>query len=378
MRSPRKPRGSVSDQMRNPPISETAAQRRVEAPLTLRVQGMTCAGCVETITENVDKIAAINDVRVDLEAGRVEAWPSAGSDEQLARNELIARLAELGYSVTDDDEVDRRGLRLLMTAAGAALVLAAAGFYVLSRVQDAYLAGGFVADPQQFFSTLGAGPFALAFLFGLLVGFSPLTLAAAPAVMGYAARTGRQDRRRPIALAIAFTAGMVSIDLVVGGLFAAVGTQAIAFFSSRLAIWYALMTAVLVVLGVILFGGWRPRVPWRQRRPDRVGTVGGAYLAGIPFGLLACPGCTPLLLPVALGAVATGSPLAGAALMGAFAVGRGIPLVAAGASTGALVAARSVQRHLPLMERTVATLLLLGAIFFAAQFVLTVGTRGLG
>lgn len=103
----------------------------------------------------------------------------------------------------------------------------------------------------------------------------------------------------------------------------------------------------------------------------------GAFAAGIPFGLLSCPSCTPMLLPVILGAVATGDPLYGGAILATFGLGRGLPLVAIGTSAGAARTARSLRPYVPVVEKTVGILLALGAAYFLWAFAITIGDRGL-
>ena len=83
----------------------------------------------------------------------------------------------------------------------------------------------------------------------------------------------------------------------------------------------------------------------------KASSVRGASLRGLPFGLIACPACTPLLLPVARGAAAAGNALYGAALMGAFSLGRGIPLVVLGTSTSAFQLMKGFTRHVRGLRR---------------------------
>lgn len=180
-----------------------------------------------------------------------------------------------------------------------------------------------------------------------------------------------------LALAAAFVGGVLVVDAAVGAVFAAGGAAAIDWLEARLAIWFLLMFLVLAVLAVVTLGVWRPSLSSFAPDLPRPDTVGGAFPAGVPFGLLACPSCTPMLLPVILGAVATGDPVYGAAVLGTFGLGRGLPLVAVGASAGAARAARSLRRYVPVVERTVGFLLAAGALYFLWAFGLTVADRGL-
>lgn len=91
-------------------------------------------------------------------------------------------------------------------------------------------------------------------------------------------------------------------------------------------------------------------------------------MVGVPFGLMACPGCTPLLLPVALGAATAGNVFYGAALMGAFALGRGIPLAVLGTFTGVFERLLTTTRSVRRAEAAIGVLLLLAAAYFFGRF----------
>lgn len=298
----------------------------------------------------------------------VEGAPDPGA--------VLSRLDELGYSVEKDGKGPGRAWVKLLAAGLVAAPILAAGIYAFRWIQDYYLAGG-VVDLNASFSGASAPALGLAFLFGLAVAFSPFTLAAVPAVMGYVASSKHPSRGDALRLSASFTAGMVTVDILMGALFAGVGTAAISFFSTRLTLWYGLITAVLLALALILLGVWRPRIPALTPRAHQVRSARGAYLLGFPFGFMACPGCTPLLLPVALGAAATGNAVYGAALMGAFALGRGLPLVAAGLSIGVLRRMRELGRYTRVIEKAVGVLLLAGAGFFLKELIRVSGALGL-
>ena len=95
--------------------------------------------------------------------------------------------------------------------------------------------------------------------------------------------------------------------------------------------WGLLIGPVLIVLG-LMWPGW-VRMPCRRSHcAPGVGPVRlGAVLFGAVFSVAICPVCTPALLVLIGVALAAGSPLWGALLLLAFALGRAIP-VAAGAS----------------------------------------------
>ncbi len=59
------------------------------------VTGMTCAHCVASVTEEVEEIAGVTDVSIDLATGRLRVTSEAPlSDEQVQ-----AAVEEAGYQV---------------------------------------------------------------------------------------------------------------------------------------------------------------------------------------------------------------------------------------------------------------------------------------
>lgn len=59
---------------------------------TFQAQNIKCGGCASTIRDGLLPLPGISDVEVDIEQGRVTVH-----GEQLSREEIGAKLAELGY-----------------------------------------------------------------------------------------------------------------------------------------------------------------------------------------------------------------------------------------------------------------------------------------
>jgi copper chaperone len=57
------------------------------------VLGMSCEHCVRSVTEEVSEVAGVEDVQVDLPAGRVVVRGEAADDE------IRAAVADAGYEV---------------------------------------------------------------------------------------------------------------------------------------------------------------------------------------------------------------------------------------------------------------------------------------
>lgn len=339
--------------------------------LRVPVGGMTCQSCASGVRTSLGQLAGVEEVRVDLERRFAEVRGEGRLDQTAVREALAAA----GYEPADSEQAVGPGTGWWMAGLAVGVGVLAAGMLVFREVSATYLVGETISALNATFAAASAAAVGLAFVFGVVVAFAPSTLAVAPAVMGYVTATRTRSVRRAGMLAGAFVAGMVVVDVAIGALFALGGAAAMRALTARLPLWYGLLAVLLAGVGLVSLNVWRPRLPSFLPRPGPAGGPAGAFLAGVPAGLMACPSCTPLLLPVALGAAATGDPLYGAALMGAFAVGRGIPLVAVGSLSGAARTARRLSRWVPAIERTIGVLALAGAGWFGWAFL---GAGGLG
>ncbi|GAB3196208.1 heavy-metal-associated domain-containing protein [Nocardioides hungaricus] len=63
---------------------------------THTVSGMTCAHCVASVTEEVQEIPGVTEVRVDLESGAL----SVTSERPLTEDEVRAAVVEAGYELS--------------------------------------------------------------------------------------------------------------------------------------------------------------------------------------------------------------------------------------------------------------------------------------
>ena len=62
---------------------------------TYTVTGMTCGHCVASVTEEIQEIAGVTDVSVDLASGRVDVT----SEQPLDDAAVTAAVEEAGYQV---------------------------------------------------------------------------------------------------------------------------------------------------------------------------------------------------------------------------------------------------------------------------------------
>ena len=63
---------------------------------SLKVEGMTCQHCVQTITDELGKIAGINKVAVDLDKKEVEV---DYNEEKTNLQEISDKIVEVGFEL---------------------------------------------------------------------------------------------------------------------------------------------------------------------------------------------------------------------------------------------------------------------------------------
>jgi len=213
----------------------------------------------------------------------------------------------------------------------------------------------FSPDNLQILSTVSLIGFLLVFLAGLVMAFNPRSLLVIPVIMGYLAGPVES---MAFSRAVAFVLGMTVADVGLGVFFALVGSKAAAIFGPR---WEIVIGIMLIILGLRWLNLLRFRTAGREMALKKTGNFVGAFMLGIPFSMSFCPFCVPILLSILSVAAATGKVWYSAVLMVFFSLGRGLPLLIAGLSVGALKQADSVQRYIPAFEKAGgAVLIILG------------------
>jgi cytochrome c-type biogenesis protein len=202
-------------------------------------------------------------------------------------------------------------------------------------------------------STVAGGSLALALPIAVAAGLvsflSPCVLPLVPGYLSYVTGMSADPRRgRMVAGIVLFVLGFAAVFVAGGALFGGLG----AMLFGNAGIITRVLGALTIVLGLAFMGV----IPGLQRdfRIHRLPAAGlaGAPLLGLVFGL----GWTPCIGPT-LGVVLTlglneGSAGRGAILAFAYALGLGLPFVAAGlAYSRALRTFKAVRRHSQLITR---------------------------
>ena len=348
------------------------------ATADLRVTGMDCPSCVVAIESGLAELPGVGTVEVDLNAETARAHYDPA---RLTIDALAQRIEQLGFAVADD-ELPTGGRRSLIPAplifAAIALLLP---LVVVFRDEVRYMGGLntlFTPDGlEERFDEASLIAVGLAFVLGVAVFFSPGILAITSVVTGYVGGSHERSRLDVLRVTSGFAVGLVAINAVTGAVFALGGKAAIRWFGDNLPSWNLLIAVVLLGMGLLLLRVWRLELPFVGAKVGEVRGFKGALALVLPFGLMDCPACTPLLLPVALGAAATGNPLYGAAIMGAYGLGRGVLLMGVGTSAGLLKQTRGFARHMRLVEAAGGVVLVLAGLYFFKEFLRLASVVGL-
>lgn len=226
-----------------------------------------------------------------------------------------------------------------------------------------------VHDALTNLSTASPWAFILAALAGMLLVATPSVLAMVPVIMGYVAAEPGIGRGKAVTRSLAFLLGNATTFGSYGLVFGWAGAKLAPLFGPN---GYLIAGIVLILLGALLLGKLKLRLPMIRAPEKKVESVFGAYALGLPFGLVgsACPCSMPVVLAMLLYAGSVGNPWFGAALLFVFALVRGVPLLLAGAFTGFLKDLRPVARWRPWLEKGSGVLLIVvGSAFVAQRFI---------
>lgn len=182
---------------------------------------------------------------------------------------------------------------------------------------------------RQTVEQAGLASAGIGFMAGLLFSLNPVAVAAFPVSLAYVTRA--REKRTAVAFGAMFIFGLI-VTHVLLGLAAGFGEQWVERLFGRY--WGIVFGPLLIVLGLVWAGWIQLSLPAAAFRARRATGMWSAFVLGIPFSVAVCPVCTPALI-VSIGAVAgIGSPLLGAVVLPAFAVGRSIPIALGAGAIG--------------------------------------------
>jgi cytochrome c-type biogenesis protein len=205
--------------------------------------------------------------------------------------------------------------------------------------------------------------FILVFAGGLVTSLGPCNVAMIPLVVGFVGGTHNVPRRRAFGLSLAFAVGLALTFMLVGVAASLIG----GWVGAAGAWWYYLVGVVCFIIGLNMLGVLRLQVPmWFAGWRERISLKGmpGALLLGLVSGLVASQCATPVLAAVLIYVMAKGALAYGAALLFVYALGRGVPVVAAGTFTGALKQMQKAGRWSDVLEKASGIVILGVGLYF--------------
>lgn len=213
-----------------------------------------------------------------------------------------------------------------------------------------------------------------ALLAGLLSFVSPCVLPIVPPYLAWLAGVsfdelrdeapGAEQRRRVIIAAFAFVLGFATVFIALGATASVIGKTIAQYFDTL-----AIVAGILIIImGLHFLGVFRIGMLYREARVqvDRkpAGPL-GAYVIGLAFAFGWTPCVGPVLAAILFIAGSEGTALRGAALLGAYSLGIGIPfLLAAIFASRFLGWAARFKKHMRKVEMAMGGLLVFTGILF--------------
>lgn len=213
-----------------------------------------------------------------------------------------------------------------------------------------------------------------ALLAGLLSFVSPCVLPIVPPYLAWLAGVsfdelrdeapGAEQRRRVIIAAFAFVLGFATVFIALGATASVIGKTIAQYFDTL-----SIVAGILIIImGLHFLGVFRIGMLYREARVqvDRkpAGPL-GAYVIGLAFAFGWTPCVGPVLAAILFIAGSEGTAMRGAALLGAYSLGIGIPfLLAAIFASRFLGWAARFKKHMRKVEMAMGGLLVLTGILF--------------
>ena len=217
--------------------------------------------------------------------------------------------------------------------------------------------------------------FSAAFIAGLLSVVSPCILPLVPPYLWFLGGVSLNQledsdsidsaaSRRIIFSALAFVVGFATVFVAFGATASAIGDVVAEYFD----ILATIAGILIIVMGLHFIGLFRIGLLFREARfhlDKKPAGLVGAYIIGMAFAFGWTPCVGPVLATILFVAGSEDSVTYGAALLGVYAAGIGIPfLLAAFAAPVFLRYMKRIRRFLPWIERGIGALLVLTGILF--------------
>jgi cytochrome c-type biogenesis protein len=166
----------------------------------------------------------------------------------------------------------------------------------------------------------------LVFLGGIVSALSICYLPILIMFSGYMSGRAQEGTGKALRLTTSFTIGMIITSAIIGITAAYVGRSIMDVFTNySIDVW--IPASIGIVMGLQLLGVIRLKMPKMLRiKKEKPETTFGAFVLGLPFGLVITPCTIPIFIMIITYVAVNGDILHGAFLLATYAVGKGVVL----------------------------------------------------
>ncbi|MDD5711859.1 MAG: cytochrome c biogenesis protein CcdA [Smithellaceae bacterium] len=181
--------------------------------------------------------------------------------------------------------------------------------------------------------------YALAYLGGILVSFTPCVYPVAPITIAYIGARSQGGKMRGFLLSLSYVAGMAVTYTALGGIAALSGSL---FGQIQSSPWtYFVVANIFILMGLALLDvlalpAYTPRFVARLQPAGRPGGAGGSFIVGVTSGLIMGPCTTPILAVLLSYVAGRQNTFFGMSLLFIFSLGMGTLLILLGTFAGML------------------------------------------
>ena len=221
--------------------------------------------------------------------------------------------------------------------------------------------------------------FPVIFGLGIVSGLSPCSLPTVALVVNYVSKSASNSKMAGFLISLSFVMGMAFVLTALGfvsGYAGTILTEGGSIFSKGTVATRTFISLVFVLF--IALGLWMLRIIklngfnfMGSLNVKKESGMQGAFLLGLPFGLVASPCTFPVTVGVLLYA-ATRSAFPAMALMFVYTVGRSIPILIAGTSTGFLKRLNGFSKWQNVIEKTGGIVMILIGVYFLLKVALRI------
>ncbi|WP_409069859.1 cytochrome c biogenesis CcdA family protein [Clostridium sp. FAM 1755] len=169
----------------------------------------------------------------------------------------------------------------------------------------------------------------ISFLGGIISSFSPCVLSSIPLIIGYVNKYGKNDKKTAFKYSLFFSLGIIITFTTLGIISSLVGK----FFTSGGKLWYLLLGAIMLFVGLQIIGVIEPRNK-ACKVPKKEKGILGAFFLGILGGVLSSPCSTPVLIAILAFVGSKGNILLGFLMLFLYSVGHCFVIILSGTSLG--------------------------------------------